>query len=74
MLLLVLAHQGSPRQNPERCKMVVVVVIIIFRLPQPLDGCWCLLCQGSGYFSQPKSFNILPDVTLVRIQYPSQYS
>jgi len=35
---------------------------IIFLLPQPLDGCWCLLCQGSGYFSQPRSLNILPDV------------
>jgi len=33
-----------------------------FCLPQPLDGCWHLLCQGSGYFSQPKSFNILPNL------------
>jgi len=26
--LLVLAHQGNPGQNPESCKMVVVVVVL----------------------------------------------
>jgi len=41
--------------------------IIIFSLPQPLYGCWYLLCQGSGYFLQPMNLNILPDVTLVQI-------
>jgi len=38
---------------------------IVFHLPQPLDGCWYLLCQGSGYFLQPASLNIFPDLTLV---------
>jgi len=48
--------------------------IIIFHLPQPLNGCcWYLLCQGLGYFSQPRNHNILPGVTLAQISYPSQY-
>jgi len=45
----------------------------VFSLPQPLNGCWCLLCQDLGYFSQPRSLNILPDITPVWTQYPSQY-
>jgi len=28
MFLLVPVHPGCPRQNPERCEMVVVVVIV----------------------------------------------
>ena len=29
MLLLVLAHPGCPRKNPEVQKMVVVVVVVV---------------------------------------------
>jgi len=46
--------------------MITIIIIIIFRirLPQALDGCWCLLCQGLGYFLQPRSLNVLPDLTI----------
>ena len=29
-IFLVPAHQGSPRQNPESHKMVVVVVVVVY--------------------------------------------
>jgi len=36
MFLLVPAHTGCPRQSPESCKMVVIVVVMA------LDGLLCI--------------------------------
>jgi len=41
------------KKSRQNAKSVTIIIIIIFRLPQPLYGCWYLLCQGSEYFSQP---------------------
>jgi len=48
--------------------MQLLLFLLLFSVFHSLfDGCWYLLCQGLGYFSQPMSLNVLPDVTQVRI-------
>jgi len=58
----LLARVVPDKFHKSRKMIVCVCVCVCVCVPQLPRGCWCLLCQGSGYFSQPRSLNILPDV------------
>jgi len=62
---VIILRCSPAKQAPVKLRPNGAIQIYYFPTSTASYGCWCLLCQGLGYFSQPRSLNILPDLTLV---------